>query len=202
MLGHRKGRKINVFSPRLISAISSLDRLILREFLFVLLPRSWSEGQEVEALIKLAEEPRSAVVGKTAAGRCGHMAAAELAMLRRQGVPLRVSVMGLFPLNQFIQFIREKNLSSTLLKKKKKKKNACFLLCSLELNPGQAWAGRGWGFKNVREPWFDVNVCVCRVGRRGVVQAAVRGVPGQPPQRHQPGRARPVSSGGAAGAER
>lgn len=65
MLGHRKGRKINVFSPRRISAISSLDHLILQEFLFVLLPRSWSDRQEVEALIKSAEEPRSAVVGKT-----------------------------------------------------------------------------------------------------------------------------------------
>ena len=44
--------------------------------------------------------------------------------------------------------------------------------------------------------------CVCRAGCRGMVQAAVRGVPGQPSQRHQPGRAGPVSSGGAAGAER
>lgn len=120
MLGHRKGRKINVFSPRLISAISSLDHLILQEFLFVLLPHSCSLGQEVEALIKSAEEPQSVVAGKTAASRCGHMAAAELAMLLRQGVPLRVSVMGLFLPKQFIQFIggKKKQLTPTFLKKK------------------------------------------------------------------------------------
>lgn len=60
-------------------------------------------------------------------------------MLGRQGVSLRVSVTGLFPMNQFIQFIKEKrNISLPLLTPPKK----CFLLCSPEKNPGQAWAGR------------------------------------------------------------
>lgn len=90
MLSHGKGRKINVFSP-----------LILRELLFVLLPRPSSGGQEVEALIKIGG--RATIAGRGEKKKkhvggplCGHMAAAELAMLRRRGVSLRVSVRGLF----------------------------------------------------------------------------------------------------------
>lgn len=115
--------------------------------LFCFLARR-AAGRRWKPSLKSAEEPRSPVAGRkkkkhVGGPLCGHMAAAELAMLRRRGVSLRVSVRGLFffPLNRFIQFIEKKKKNLSLFPS-----HAFLLLRSPELNPGRARGREGWGW--------------------------------------------------------